>query len=134
MLDQKQTELATTGLGLITVGAGGVFAVLPKLAAWAFGLKSEVAELSGTQVVVRALGFRDVALGLGLLATRTRPEASRLWLRLFALCMVGDVAACLLALRKPGVGVMTVVGGLSSVVFGVIAWIAGQAQDKEKKQ
>ncbi len=131
MLDEKQTELATTGLGLVTLGAGSVFALFPKLGGWGFGLKPEANALGGTQVAIRALGFRDIAFGLGLLANRNQPGAARLWLRLFSLCMAGDVAACGLALRKPNSGVMTVVGGLASIVFGAVAWIAAKGRTED---
>lgn len=133
MLDENQIELATTGLGIVTLGAGSVFALFPKLGGWGFGLKPETNAQGGTQAVLRALGFRDIALGLGLLANRQPSAATKLWLRLFALCMGGDVLACALALRKPGVGVMTVVAGLSSVFFGAVAWLTAQATEKEQK-
>jgi hypothetical protein len=132
MLDEKQTELATTGLGLVALGAGTTFTLFPKLAGWGFGLKPQVADLGGTQVVIRALGFRDIALGIGLLATRSKPEIARLWLRMLSLSLFGDLVACLLALRKPGTGIMTLLGALSSVFFGGLAWITSQQRGKEQ--
>lgn len=128
--DKNRSELAAAGLGLVLIGAGSGFALLPKLIGRLFGMKEVVAEQSSTQLVVRTLGFRDIAFGLGLLNSRTRPESARQWLKLFSLCMAGDVVACGLALRKPGSSPVVALGGLASVVFGIIAWLAGQ--DKEK--
>src|SRR4051794_26990036 len=118
MLDEKQIEQVTTGLGIVSLGVGGLFTLFPKLGGWGFGLKPETNALGGTQALIRALGFRDLAMGLGLLANRQPSATTKLSLRLFTLCMGGDVVACLLALRKPGVGIMTVFGVFFSIFLG----------------
>ena len=126
MAETKQTQLAATGLGLITVGAGAGFALLPRLFGWVFGMRKPSAQEGGSQLVVRALGFRDIAFGLGLLAARDQPDAARQWLRFYTVCMVGDVIACLLAYLKPGRTPFQLLGGLASVGFGAWAWLSSQ--------
>ncbi len=124
-MDKKRVETVTTSLGLVLLGAGSSFVLLPRLVGRGFGLTTEASQQGGAHVVIRALGTRDIALGLGLLANRKSGGAGRLWLQLFSLCMAGDVAACVLALPRPNRNLLSVVGGgLASTVFGLLAWNA----------
>lgn len=125
-MDDKQKELATTGLGLVALGAGSTFALLPRFSARQMGMQPDATEQAGSFVAVRGLGFRDLAFGLGLLATRQQPAKASLLLKLLALCMAGDTIACFLAIRKPGSTVFTFLGGLASIVTGLTAWIVAQ--------
>jgi hypothetical protein len=90
------------------------------------GMKPEAAPQAGSRFAVRALGIRDVAFGIGLLATREERKAGAIWRRLFGLCMAGDAGAALLALRKPGANFFTFAGGLSSALLAVLAFNSTQ--------
>lgn len=126
MFDDKQTETIATGMGLVALGAGSGFALLPGFSARGFGINKTASEEAGSQVVVRVLGFRDITFGVGLLLARNEPKQTRLWLRLLSLSFAGDTIACLLALRKPNVSPTIGLGGLLSLALSVVAWLAGQ--------
>ena len=65
MANDTRVELIAGGLGLITLGAGTSFVLLPTLFGRALGLSKTSAQEGGSQLVVRALGFRDIAFALG---------------------------------------------------------------------
>ena len=77
----------------------------------------------------RVFGIRDVALGLGLLATRG--DARRVWWRLGMLCDLGDAVAGVVSWRRgelaPGAGSLALFSGsaLVGVGLGAAALAAG---------
>ncbi len=127
MADKKRREQASTGFGIISLAAGAGLALFPGAGARLFGNTPEAARLSGSHVAVRALGFRDMAFGIGLLANRHKPEAGRQWLQLFSFCMAGDTLACLTALGKPGGHFFPALGGVLSAIYGGVAFASARA-------
>ena len=93
------------------------------------GMKKDATPQAGSSLAVRALGFRDLAFGIGLVVTRQDRKAGSLWRLLFALCMAGDTGAALLALRKPGANFFTFAGAVSSLGFGVLAYLSAEEED-----
>ncbi len=84
----------------------------------------EAAQMSGAQVVIRALGARDIALGVGtLLAARNRPQLRR-WLVASSACDAVDFAATVATLRTPGRAfVLALASGAAVSGLGVAAVI-----------
>jgi hypothetical protein len=126
VFNKKQKQAVGTLLGGTALGVGSTFLVAPGLAGRMLGMKPEATPQAGSRFAVRALGIRDVAFGIGLLATRDDRQAGAIWRRLFGLCMAGDTGAALLALRKPGANFFTFAGGLSSAVLAVLAFNSNQ--------
>ncbi len=77
------------------------------------------------RVLARALGARDVALGLGALAAARQGGDLRLWVAAAGLADAGDVVATLLAFpHLPKVGrlaVLAAAGGAALVAAGTVA-------------
>jgi hypothetical protein len=128
-LKNEQRKTLTTLLALVTLGVGSGFMLFPKLAGWGFGLKKEESDVPGVKVALRALGARDVALAIAFLANRDKPENLRFIHSLFAFCMTVDAVACIPALRKPGKGLITTLGFFTSIVLGVVSFLAAR-EDK----
>jgi hypothetical protein len=85
------------------------------------------ARLPGAQVLARAVGARDVALGLGGLQAVARDDGStRPWLAAAAICDAVDFGATLAAgrgiPRKARTGVLTI-----AAVFSVLSALAAAA-------
>ena len=105
--------------GLISLGRllfGVAFIAEPKLMdrAWI----GKQARLPGAQVLARAVGARDLALGLGGLHALTRDDgAARSWLAAAAICDGVDFGATWAAGRRiPGrarTGVLAIAGAFS---------------------
>lgn len=129
LLNKKQQQDAAALLGGASLGVGLTFLAAPGLGGRMLGMKKEAAPQGGSTFAVRALGFRDLAFGIGLLATRQDQKAGKLWRQMFALCMAGDTGAAVLALRKPGANFFTFAGGLSSVGLAVLAYLSAQEED-----
>ena len=101
------------GVGRMVLGAG--LLVAPKLAAR--GWIGDDASLTGTTVVTRALGIRDVALGAGLLWALQNDDPVHAWITAAAAADAIDAAA-------------TIAGGDDLPPmgrFGVFALAAGSA-------
>ena len=127
-LSKKQKQDAATLLGGVSLGVGLGFTVLPGVAGRMLGMKSEAPAQAGSRFAARALGARDIAFGIGLLATRQDQENGALWRQLFALCMAGDVSAAVLSVGKPGANFFTYAGGLSSAALAVLAVLSAQEE------
>lgn len=108
------------GIGRALLGAGLVMA--PGIAArtWI----GDASSASGAQVVARALGIRDVALGAGLLWALQRDEPAYAWVAAAAAADAIDAGATLIGwsdLPKAGrVGVLALAAG-SAVQMGLLA-------------
>jgi hypothetical protein len=126
VFNKKQKQDIGALLGGVSLGVGLGFLAAPGLAGRMLGMKPEATPQEGSRFAVRALGIRDVAFGIGLLATREERKAGAIWRRLFGLCMAGDAGAALLALRKPGANFFTFAGGLSSALLAVLAFNSTQ--------
>lgn len=78
-----------------------------------------------TQVFARALGARDLALGLGALATLDQPAVARRWFQAQAIADGADVLATLLAGRSlpwaSRLFALTVAGGSAAVAVACAA-------------
>ena len=129
LLNKKQQQDAAALLGGASLGVGIAFLAAPGLGGRMLGMKPDATTQGGSNFAVRALGFRDLAFGIGLLLTRREKAAGSLWRRLFALCMAGDTGSAVLALRKPGANFFTFAGGLSSAALAVLAYISAQEED-----
>lgn len=80
--------------GRVVAGVALVFGARGALAWWT-GSRDP-----GAAVLVRAIGARDIALGLGGLAALRRGETARRWFEAAALADASDVACTILALRR----------------------------------
>jgi hypothetical protein len=108
-------------VGRVAIGAG--LLVAPKLAARWIGPD---AERDSAAVLTRALGVRDMAMGLIALHTAAHPQVGPRWQRTLAGCDAVDLTGTLLARRSlPPQGVL----GTALVAGGAIAgelWAASQ--------
>jgi hypothetical protein len=111
--------------GLISLGRvvfGVAFIARPRL--MESGWIGKQARLPGAEVLARAVGARDLALGLGGLQAVARDDGStRPWLAAAAICDAVDFGATLAAgrgiPRKPRTGVLAIAG-----VFSVLSALA----------
>lgn len=128
-LKEKQKQQLTGLLAAMTLFAGTVFSLFPRLAAGGFGIQKEVSRQSGVKIVIRALGARDVALAIALAKTIEKSKERSLVLQLFGLCMVVDAFVCLATLFKPQKNVITLLGGFTSVVLAGVSWLASKEKE-----
>lgn len=126
ILSKQQKQDAATLLGGVSLGIGIGFLVAPGIGGRMLGTTKEAAGQAGHRFAVRALGARDLAFGIGLLATREDRKAGALWRQMFAVCMAGDVVSAGLAAGKPGANFFTYAGGLSSAALAVAAYLSAQ--------
>lgn len=111
--------------GLISLGRlvfGVAFIARPRL--MESGWIGKQARLPGAEVLARAVGARDLALGLGGVQAAARDDGStRPWLAAAAICDAVDFGATLAAgrgiPRKPRTGVLAIAG-----VFSVLSALA----------
>ena len=93
-----------------------------------------VEEVAPYQVAVlgRALGGRDLALGLGALGARRDPAALSRWVRLGALCDSSDALATLISFpRLPATGRWLVLGSSAgAAIAGAVASAARLASKR----
>ena len=109
---------------------GAAFLVIPGLAAR--GWVGADATRPGTRVITRALGARDLALGLGVVIAIDRGAPVRGWLEASALSDGVDLLATLAggrALPKAGRTAAMVVAATSAVTA---AWLAGTVDSEGK--
>lgn len=128
-LTKKQKQDAAALLGGVSLGVGLVFTILPGIGTRLLGLKPETSSQSGGRIVARALGARDLAFGIGLLATRQDQANGALWRQTFGMCMAVDAGAVALSIGKPGPNFFTYVGGLSSTALAALAFASAQEDD-----
>ena len=96
MAGQAQRAARALAAGRVVVGAS--LCVAPDLAAqWA----GDDARAPGARVLVRALGARDAALGLGTLASAHDPPQLRRWLVASSAGDAADFTATLAGPRSP---------------------------------
>jgi hypothetical protein len=96
MIGQAPTIARTLAAGRVAIGTA--FVVAPSMAAqWVGG----DARTMGARVIIRALGARDAALGLGTLASANDPAQLRRWLVASSACDAADFAATLAGPRSP---------------------------------
>lgn len=102
------------------MAAGAALAAAPGLAgrAWI----GPVARQPKVKVMVRAVGGRDLALGLGTLQALERGGDVRSWVVLSAACDAVDAAATLLAIRPLGLRAVPV---LLTAAAAAVAGAAG---------
>ena len=126
LLTKQQKQDAATLLGGVSAGVGLGFLAAPGLAGRMLGTSPAASKEAGHRFAVRALGVRDLALGIGLLATRQDRDKGALWRQLFGVCMAGDVVSAGLSVGKPGANFFTYAGGLSSAALAVLAYLSAQ--------
>jgi hypothetical protein len=97
MGEQAQTAARAMAAGRILVGVA--LCAAPDLVAWWAG---DDVRGPGGRVVVRAAGGRDVALGLGTLASSGDAEQLRRWLVASSVADAVDFATTLAGPRTPG--------------------------------
>jgi hypothetical protein len=76
----------------------------------------------GSEVILRALGFRDIALGAGTINGAFRGDP-RGWLAVSMLSDLGDVAATLIGREKidsRGVAITSAVAGAGALAAGIL--------------
>jgi hypothetical protein len=96
MRGQAQKAARALAAGRAIVGVS--LCVAPDLAApWA----GDDARAPGARVIIRALGARDAALGLGTLGSVRDPTELRRWLIASSACDLADFAATLAGPRSP---------------------------------
>lgn len=119
LLDLKPT--ATLPMARIAVGVAA--SAVPEAAGRLLGF--ELAENPEAVLFARAFGIRDVALGVGALASGR--EDRRLWLAFGLVCDLGDITAGVLGLRAGGPkrgNVMAAIAASSGVALSVAALVA----------
>jgi hypothetical protein len=122
--------------GLISLGRflfGVAFIAEPKLMERAWIGKQ--ARLPGAQLLTRAVGARDLALGLGGLQALTRDDGSaRPWLAAAALCDAVDFGATLTAGRgipRPARTGVLAIAGVFSLLSAIAAVALGRSEHAE---
>jgi hypothetical protein len=93
-----QAQIAARAIAAGRVVIGAAPCVAPDLTAhWA----GADARTPGAQLITRALGARDAALGVGTLAAAGDPVQLRRWLLVSSACDAADFAATLAGPRSP---------------------------------
>jgi hypothetical protein len=112
------------GLALGRLAIGAALVVAPRLigTSWV----GEDASRDSAQVLARALGVRDMAMGLIALHTAAHPQVGPRWQRTLAGCDAVDLTATLLARRSlPSRGVAGVVALAGGAIAGEL-WAASK--------
>jgi hypothetical protein len=105
------------------VAIGGALLVAPRLAS---GWIGPVGERESATVLTRALGVRDMAMGLIALHTAAHPQVGPRWQRTLAGCDAVDLAGTLLARRSlPAQGVAGVAAIAGTAIVGEL-WAASK--------
>jgi hypothetical protein len=109
------------GVGRAIVGTALLVAPGRAAAGW---IGTETAQQGGTQVMIRALGIRDLIMGVITLHTLNHPEVGPRWLRLGVVADVVDFSATVAARRElpaAGATLSAAVAGGAAVVGAVLA-------------
>jgi hypothetical protein len=105
------------------VAIGGALLVSPRLASGWIGPDGE---RESATVLTRALGVRDMAMGLIALHTAAHPQVGPRWQRTLAGCDAVDLAGTLLARRSlPAQGVAGVAAIAGTAIVGEL-WAASK--------
>jgi hypothetical protein len=83
-------------------------------------------DLGGTRFVLRVVGARDLALGIGVLAALDRDAPVRGWLRASAVVDGLDAAGCLVARHHLRPNVFPAAAGAATGGALLSGWLAGQ--------
>lgn len=110
----------TTAYGLARVGFGVFATSAPERMGrtWV----GEDASRPGAGVILRALGFRDIALGAGTTEAALNGDP-RGWLAVCMLSDLGDVAATLIGrerIEPSGVAITTALAGAGALAAGIL--------------
>jgi len=108
------------GFGLSRVVFGLVAATVPEKIGQTW--VGEDASRVSNKTVFRAMGFRDIALGIGATEAALRDEAGP-WLAVSLLADLGDVAATLISINgldRKGVVTTSFLAGSAAVAAGVL--------------
>jgi hypothetical protein len=111
------------GLAVGRVAIGAALVVAPKLAT---GWVGPDGERDSAAVLSRALGVRDMVMGLLALHTAAHPQVGPRWQRTLAGCDAVDLGATLLARRSlPAQGVAGVAAIAGTAIVGEL-WAASK--------
>jgi hypothetical protein len=86
-------------LGLATLGVGITGIVSPKFLSKVMGVKAPEA----SHFLLRAIGVRDVAFGLGILAHRNKPREAAFWVYSIGAVVASDGVGRLPGVKSEGV-------------------------------
>ncbi|MEX1219599.1 MAG: hypothetical protein WEB05_04335 [Solirubrobacterales bacterium] len=119
-----------TGFGFSRVIFGLVAATVPEKigSTWV----GEDASRTSNKTIFRAMGFRDIALGIGATEAALRDEAGP-WLAVSLLADIGDVAATLISINgidRKGVITTSFLAGSAAVAAGVLLAIDVSSEKK----
>lgn len=123
-----QASAVDWGLGVVRTGVGVALMVAP---GWAGRMwVGPGADGPGSKVFARALGARDVALGVQILRGLSRGEVVRHWILAGFVADAADVTASFVASRNMTPARRVLVPLVASAVgaLGVSSWKAGSAQ------
>ena len=98
--DEWSDEDLARGLAWVRVLAGLVLFFMPRFGTR--GWTGETAEDAPTELAVRGMGVRDVAIGAGLLTALERGVPARGWLEAGAMVDAGDALGTLFSWRGMG--------------------------------
>ncbi len=118
-LSKQQEETVTVGLGAACLGLGLTFALFPGLMNKLAGLNA--AKEPESRMLIRLVGMRDIALGLGLLTNSSNREVAQSWRNSLALVAGSDVAVFGLMLPKSKNKFMTLLAMATSGVITALA-------------
>jgi hypothetical protein len=114
--DQARALAVAVAAGRVAIGLAALAAPSALARPWV-----GAGEDPGRRVLARALGGRDLALGLGGLLAARRGRPLRGWVEAGGLADAGDVVATLLALRhlppRSSRGVLVVAAGAAAAAF-----------------
>ena len=112
----------TLALGRVAIGAALV--VAPRIAArpWI----GPDADRDPVTVLARALGVRDLVLGLMALHTLDRPEVAARWQRTLAVCDLVDLGASAVARDALAPSALAGVGAVAGGAAAAELWLAGR--------
>ena len=116
-LTREDARTAAQGLALARIGIGAVAIAFPRLVLrpWV----GSDAQRPSARLLSRALGARDIALGLGALLAISHDSPARGWLEAGGLADAGDVLATVLGWRTaPRAGRWLVLSAAASGVAG----------------
>jgi hypothetical protein len=102
---------------------GTSFCLAPALAG---GWVGDAASTQGTRMVIRSLGARDAALGLGTLASLDDPAQLRRWLVASSVCDATDFVATLAGPAAPARSVVAVIAAGAAAAGIGLAVAAGR--------
>ena len=112
------------GLAGARIAIGAVSLLAPGLVGRA--MLGPDADSGGIRLLLRAVGGRDLALGIGVLAALDRGASVRRWLRASAVVDGLDAAGSVLARRRLRPTVFPAAAGAATAGALLSGWLAGQ--------